>query len=117
MNRILNKIAFLSFLGIFAAHAENVRLAPDVTEEMLNASYWISRAKNPYKVLVTTEQIKEFNHQITETWCHIDPPYLMVKDLQAIGNSMTGEDIKKEIYHFNPKSLYIKKMPLAKLTC
>ena len=44
----------------------NVRAAPDLSVEMLNAEFWISRTADANELLLTTNEINAFNHSLVE---------------------------------------------------
>lgn len=48
------------------ANAYEVQTMPNVTDDMLNADYWINKMDNPDKLIMDTSQIESFNREIIE---------------------------------------------------
>lgn len=57
-------IAFCLLCPTGMAKAYQVRTMPDVTPQMLQADYWIRKIKDPDRVILNTDQIKNFNRAI-----------------------------------------------------
>lgn len=86
-----------------------VRLAPGVTHDMLSASYWISRAKKPHDVKMTTAQIAQWNKQIMqESMASTDNTFL-VYDLRRFDNVASSYDIRKFMIHYNARNPWYTK--------
>lgn len=97
----------------FSADSDNqnaVRLAPDVRQEMLDASYWISKTRNPYKIKMTKEQIAFWNKQVVQaTMPETDSPYL-VSDLRKFDSVISSAELRISIIHYNQSiSWYTKR--------
>lgn len=82
--------------------ADGAVLAPNVTGEMCSPEYWISRAENPYSVLLTPEEIEKLNASV------LSVRETNTADLSALPESFDGAALCEELSRFeSPKSLYL----------
>lgn len=86
---------------IDVSKAEPTALAPNVKMEMCYPDYWISKAENPYSLLMTQEEIKQFNASV------LNVKETNMVDLSALPESFDGEALAKELAAFKlPESHY-----------
>lgn len=76
-----------------------IRLSPDVEEEMLQPSYWISRAKNPYQIKMTKSQIARWN-QNTCNICYPDSNAYIIEDLRTKDSLASAEEIREGMQRY-----------------
>ncbi|MDI6601566.1 MAG: SH3 domain-containing protein [Thermoanaerobacteraceae bacterium] len=69
---------------------EEMSNIPNVTEEMLNADFWVSRLDDADRVIMTPDEINEYNSRIDES---VDE----VVDLQSFPNTIAGQALKEMI--------------------
>ncbi len=87
-----------------------IRLASDVSENMLNASYWISRAKNPYAVKMTKSQIAKWNSlMLDQVYTGIGKPYYYLTDLRACDSVASAEEICATMQRYTKNPWYEKR--------
>lgn len=83
-------------------NAKSLHAAPNVTPEMMTASYWINRIPNAHKVLMNQDEIKELNEDIKNH----DGTY--IANLENYAEIFDGAAMQKELSSFkNPTGLYI----------
>ncbi|MBQ0052723.1 MAG: SH3 domain-containing protein, partial [Treponema sp.] len=83
---------------------KSVILAPDVSAEMLDSSFWIHKIKNPDEVKMTADEIYIWNNLNTNN------PGLFLVDLKKYDSVISGEEIRGEIVHYTPKRKWYKKV-------
>jgi len=71
----------LSFLPLCIAYASTI---PNVSQEMFSANFWIGKLSNPDELIMTQEQIVNFNKSIRELVPNV------VYDLNTYPSSLTG---------------------------
>ncbi len=100
----------LSFSNDPQASLTTVRLAPDVTEDMLLPSYWISRCKNPYEIKMTPEEIGFWNRSLlNKSFDGKGQNTYLITDLRSWDRFCTGKEIRDDLMKGNPKSpWYVK---------
>ena len=95
--------------AVYASGNPYVVLAPDVSEEMLGADYWIEKASDPYKVRMSTDEIYAWNNLSIKSYTIGSNPYRYASDLRAFDKVMIGQSIRSYIQRYNPKVVYYKK--------
>ncbi|MDE6774390.1 MAG: hypothetical protein K2J14_07165, partial [Treponemataceae bacterium] len=88
---------------------EIVRLAPGVRAEMLDASFWITRAKKPYRIMMTKAQIAQWNEQIMQQSMAAGDNSFFVHDLRRFDRVASSADIRKFMVRYNPAHPWYKK--------
>lgn len=76
-----------------AAEYDGVSNAPHVTNEMLVADYWIAKAKNADKVLMTQDEISSFNEQTMQTLSDADQMF----EIDTLVPSCNGSKLREYI--------------------
>ncbi len=80
-----------------------VRLAPDVSEKMLDASYWILRSKKPYEIKMSKKQISVWNDlMLDHVYSGIGKSLYALTDLRAADSFITNEDIRYTMQRYSP---------------
>ena len=84
-----------------------VRLAPYVSEEMLNADFWIQRAKKPYKVKMSLEEIAAWNREIYKP-AKKELGHLC--DLRKMDSVISSAELRSFFFRHSMKSPWYKKI-------
>jgi len=77
---------------------EGMSNLPDVTEGMLDANFWISRLDDADKIIMTPDEIEEYNGRIDESVNE-------VVDLKGFPGAITGEALKEMIDEYKVPAL------------
>ena len=91
----------------FASEKERVtvRLADDVQEEMLSASYWISRAKNPYRVKMSRQEIGDWNRRMmNKSYGSGRNLHYFILDLRTVDSYLSAREIRDGLIRFSPRA-------------
>lgn len=92
----------------FSPETENsVRLAPYVSEEMLNATYWIKRSKNPNKVKMSKSEIAVWNRML------YSPQYngsVFMNDLRSFDSYVSSEELRLDLFRHPGRVSWFKKI-------
>lgn len=88
---------------------EIVRLAPGVRAEMLDASFWITRTKKPYRIIMTKAQIARWNEQIMQQSMAAGDNSFFVHDLRRFDRVASSADIRKFMVRYSPSHPWYKK--------
>lgn len=85
------------------AWAGPMNIMPNVKDEMLNASYWVNKLKNPEKILMTNNEIEAFNQEIINKMPDI------VYNLNAYPNKLSKDQLNKLLgtYSFPKDTMYV----------
>jgi hypothetical protein len=71
-----------------------MRLAPNVTFDMLDAAFWLDRAPNPDTALLTAEQIAAFNARVYEI--------LNIPPVFSLPNTLPRADVEAQVRAYLP---------------
>lgn len=93
---------------------DSLFLAPDVTEPMLKAQYWLSKSKNTSKVIASLDQIARWNTVTSLSPVSGSDSFYMTEDLRKIPLKMTAEEIRKTMVSYNPSVPWYKKVQTKK---
>ncbi len=77
---------------------ENMNGIPNVTEEMLNADFWVSKLDDADKVIMTADEIEAYNGRIDEST-------EAVADLRSYSGKLTGDALKGMIEEYKVSKL------------
>ena len=89
--------------------SELIRLASDVSREMLAADFWISRAKNPDEIRMSQAEIAAWNRENEK----INLPgtnFKIISDLRKIDSVVTSSEIRGDIVRLSQKNSWFKKV-------
>lgn len=89
--------------------AEIVRLAPGVRADMLDASFWITRAKHPHTIIMTKAQIARWNEQIVQQSMAAGDTMFFVHDLRRFDRVASSADIRTFMVRYSPSRPWYKK--------
>lgn len=82
-----------------------VRLADGVCEEMLSASYWISRSKNPYRIQMSRREIGEWNRRMmNKSYGNGMNLHYFIKDLRTADSYISAREIRDCLSRFSPRA-------------
>ncbi len=98
------------------SYADSLLLAPDVTEPMLTAEYWLSKTKNPSKVIASLDHIARWNNVSSLTQIPASDTFYIIDDLRKNNLVMTAEEIRKTMVSYNPGAPWYKKIQTKKGT-
>lgn len=87
-----------------------IRLAPDVTSDMLSSDFWIQNAKNPRKVKMSREEIAAWNRAVVSVRFPADSDFAIVSDLRKYDSVMTALEIRSGIQRYPASSVWYKKV-------
>ncbi len=101
--KITALILAVSMLLPFYAYAdENTYKAPNVTDEMCSAQYWIKNSDNADKVIMTESEINSLNNETLNT------PGTNMYDLAALDENFNGRSMADSLAEFeSPAGLYL----------
>ncbi|MCR4821685.1 MAG: SH3 domain-containing protein [Treponema sp.] len=85
-----------------------LRLSPNVSPEMLNADFWISRAKNPYEVKMSREQIFAWNKEACQI-CYPGTKSHILTDLRKIDSYISSAQLRSQLFRYNQAKAWYKK--------
>lgn len=109
MHRLFFILYLFFTIPAFAANTENwpaPNPLPNVNSSMLSAGYWISRHPDPDKLVMTKEQIKDFNR-------HIQDDLKLTKDIFYLIDHFQTESLldvlKKDLQSFVDHGYYTSK--------
>lgn len=85
----------------------SIRLPPHVTPDMMDAAFWISRASDSSKVIMSAEQIDAWNKAayITQT-VPDNPDSTLLFDFDRYCNGIQGTLIRQYLPRYNPRYLW-----------
>ena len=86
-----------------------VRLASDVSPEMLNSSFWISRSKKPFKVKMSREEIARWNRENQKISLSSNGFYIS-SDLRKFDSLISAEELRSEILRYKGRVKWFKKI-------
>ena len=90
--------------------SDTVSLAPDVTEEMCRADYWLKGREDCREILMTRRQIGEFNRKCTEI------PETRRNCLESLPVWFDGKKMAEELADREfPEGLYLNNRPVPEL--
>ena len=92
------------------ANPASIRLAPDVTAEMLSPSFWISRTKNPQKIKMTRPSIAAWNRTMETVRYPASSDFAIVCDLRKYDSVMTATEIRSQMQRYPSSSVWYKKV-------
>ena len=107
--RVLLSINIFFAVQTFSFADPYLNLAPDVSEEMLSADFWISKCNDPYKIQMTPEEIYIWNNQANKLVTLGSDPYRFLTDIRTYDRVLIGESIRNEIVRYNPNDVFYKK--------
>lgn len=91
------RIIFTLFILIFtlstAVFAQNVTYSENVTSKMLNPKYWLSKTQNSNRVIMTQEEVKNYNEKIKNKMT----PNGIMYDLDSFPKTLSADKIKNYI--------------------
>lgn len=88
----------------------SIRLAPNVTVEMLQPAFWISRSENPSKIRMSRSEIARWNRQVIYERYPKNSSFGIVSDLRRYDSVMTGSEVRNGIMSYPKKSVWYKKV-------
>ena len=86
-----------------------VRLANDVSSEMLKSSFWISRTKKPFKVKMTREEIARWNRENQKISLSASNFYIS-NDLRRFDSVISSAELRSELLRYKGKVRWFKKI-------
>ena len=107
--KILLSINIFFAVQIFTFADPYLNLAPDVSEEMLSADFWISKCDDPDKIQMSQEEIYIWNNQANKLVTLGTDPYRFLIDIRTYDRVLIGESIRSDIVRYNPSEVFYKK--------
>ncbi len=86
-----------------------VRLADDVTPQMLEPSFWISRSKNPFEIRMSREEIAAWNRENRKISLSGSDFYI-VSDLRKFDSVISAGEIRNALIRYKGKIKWYKKV-------
>ncbi len=86
-----------------------VRLADDVTPQMLEPSFWISRSKNPFEIRMNREEIAAWNRE-NEKISLSGSDFYIVSDLRKFDSVISASEIRSDLIRYKGKIKWYKKV-------
>ena len=86
-----------------------VRLAPGVSVQMLDASFWVSRSKNPRHVRMTRGEIGEWNRMNESVLFPGSADFYIISDLRRADSVASCREIRSDMIRFGPHRVWYKK--------
>lgn len=86
-----------------------VKLANDVSSEMLNFSFWISRVKKPFKVKMSREEIARWNRENQKISLSAGNFYIS-NDLRKFDSVISSAELRSQLLRYKGKVKWFKKL-------
>ena len=87
-----------------------VRLAPDVSRDMLSASYWIQKTKNPYKIKMSRAEIALWNRENVKILYPGATSFYILSDLRKCDSYLSAAEIRSDMVRYSAKKPWFKKV-------
>lgn len=89
---------------------QSIIMSPSVKTEMLYPDYWLGKIENPYKVIMTREEIDKWNQDILE--CRFSPTeyFKIVADIREYRKKFNTQQIRDEMMRYRGGITWYKKI-------